>query len=146
MSNRILSYKGQMASSSLETILLSTRKGEVGYRIRKLQTITDQPSAYDVEGLLKIYKDPQTTPDASVDFADNRLLAVSYSTFGNQPYEVTNSVVLFDQEIFNQDIYLTYIDAGGNTRPMNYYLELEVIKLDESQAMVATLKDIRNNS
>jgi hypothetical protein len=28
---------------------------------------------------------------------------------------------------------------------MNYYLELEVIMLNETEATVATLKDIRNN-
>ena len=45
---------------------------------------------------------------------------------------------------FNQDIYVTNKDANGS-KPVNYYLELEVIKLSEDQAMVATLKDIRNN-
>jgi hypothetical protein len=143
--NQILSYKGLMASNSMERILLSTKKGEKGYRIRKLQTITDQPSAYDVEGVLQIFKDTQTSVTAGIDFSDNRLIAISYSTFGNQPYEVSNSIVLFDQEIFNQDIHITYIDAGGNNRPMNYYLELEVIMLNETEATVATLKDIRNN-
>jgi hypothetical protein len=52
---------------------------------------------------------------------------------------------MFDHEIFNQDIFVTHNDNEGSLA-INYYLELEVIKLDESQAMVATLKDIRNNS
>jgi len=36
-------------------------------------------------------------------------------------------------------IMMTYDDV-----PMNYYLELEQIKLDLSESTVATLKDIRN--
>ena len=45
--------------------------------------------------------------------------------------------------IFNQDIYVTHKDvAVGQT--VNYYIELEQIKLDLNENTVATLKDIRN--
>jgi len=50
--------------------------------------------------------------------------------------------MIFDQEIFNQDIYIGTKDTQGNA--MNYYIELEQVKLDLSQSTVATLKDIRN--
>ena len=144
---RIVSFRGQLNMGVEERIPLSTNKGLIGYKVKKFQILSSTPGVGDVEYIAQIYKTEDaaninTTPD----FSDNRLIAVSYSTFGNQPYEVTNSVVVFDQEIFNQDIYITYIEASGSNRPMNYYLELEVVKLNESEAMVATLKDIRNNS
>ena len=41
---------------------------------------------------------------------------------------------------FNQDIYITCKSSGN----MNYYMELEQIKLDLNENTVATLKDIRN--
>jgi len=54
-------------------------------------------------------------------------------------------VVIFDNEVFNQDIYITYTDnGGGSNEDINYYIELEQIKLDLSENTVATLKDIRN--
>ena len=54
-----------------------------------------------------------------------------------------HEVVIFDNEIFNQDIYITHTD-NKNAESINYYIELEQIKLDLNQNTVATLKDIRN--
>ena len=148
MSNRILSYKGLMASGAVEPILLSTNKGEKGYRVVKLELLAKAPGTVAQENIIKIYKDEQTTADGEIDFSDNRLLAAGFyqdSTSAGDNQAVT---VFFDNEIFNQDIYITMIDVSGNDPGIacNYYLELEVIKLTEDQAMVATLKDIRNNS
>jgi len=149
MSNKILTYKGLMANATQETILLSTRKGEVGYRIRKFQLMSKNfgHSAYEVESTVKIYKDEQSTINSTVDFSDNRLLAAAQLGVSGDPgvYGVAK-IAIFEQEIFNQDIYITHSNEHSDAAPVNYYLELEVIKLDESQAMVATLKDIRNNS
>ena len=64
-------------------------------------------------------------------------------------YENSNSVVyfggntiIFDQEIFNQDIYITCASTDG---AINYYIELEVMDLALDEATVATLKDVRNS-
>jgi len=146
MSNRILSYKGLIASDGQDTILLTTKKGEVGYRITKFQIMFSAPGSENAEHVVKIYKEPQSTVDGLIDFSDNRLLGAAYiKERGADYYGHGNGPIIFDQEIVNQDIYVTHqaITAGGDC---NYYLELEVIKLSEDQAMVATLKDIRNNS
>ena len=144
----IKTFRGQVASTSVDTISLHTNNGAVGYRMLKLQCITDNPPSYDVEGTLKIYTVPQTVASITnlIDFNDQTLIAVSWNTFGNQPYEVNNIVTVFDQAIFNQDLYITYVDNGGNARPMNYYIELEQVSLDLSENTVATLKDIRNQA
>jgi len=145
MSNRILSYRNLIANGGQDTILLSTKKGEVGYRITKFQTIANTPGNTGVESIVKIYKTEQATPSTTVDFSDNRLLAVSYyQDDANEAYPSSQNII-FDQELFNQNIYVT-LKQGTGSHSMNYYLELEVIKLDESQAMVATLSDIRSNS
>jgi len=149
MSNRILSYKGLMADGAIETILLSTQKGEVGYRIHKFQLMSSNfgHSSYEAESTIKIYKEEQSTAGSSVDFSDNRLIAAAQIGISGDPAVYgAAKVVVFDQEIFNQDIYITHKNQHSDNAAVNYYLELEVIKLDESQAMVATLKDIRNNS
>ena len=54
-------------------------------------------------------------------------------------------IVTFDNEIFNQDIYVTN-KGQDNPSPVNYYIELEVVKLDLNENTVATLKDIRNET
>jgi len=141
--SRILSYRGLLAHTAEDTILLSTKKGEVGYRITKFELF---PQNFDVddEYYMQIWKVP-AQQTAQVNFSDNRLLAAGcIGTVAGVSTGTNNAVIIFDQEIFNQDVYVTMNARSGNG--CNYYIELEVVKLDESQAMVATLKDIRNNS
>jgi len=145
MSNRILSYRSLLANDGQDTILLSTKKGEIGYRIIKFQTIPNTPGSTGIESIVKIYKTEQATVSTTVDFSDNRLLAVSYYQDDANVAYPSSQDIIFDQELFNQNIYVT-LKQGAGSHSMNYYLELEVIKLDESQAMVATLKDIRTSS
>jgi len=47
------------------------------------------------------------------------------------------------QTLSNQDIYITNYD-GTSANTLNYYLELEVIPLDDSGAEYTTLKDMRS--
>jgi len=145
MSNRILSYRGLLADGGQDTILLSTKKGEKGYRITKFQVIGPDANE-DVESTIKIYKKFQSSPSQTIDFSDNTLLAAALlsQSISSQQYP-SQQTVIFDQEIFNQDIYVTTV--GYNyAAAINYYIELEVIMLNETEAMVTTLKDIRNNS
>lgn len=146
MSNRILSYRGLLTDGAQDTILLTTKKGEIGYRIVKFETIGETPGASNQESVTKIWKEEQTTVDGVIDFSDNRLLAAAVTTTSvDQEDFPLNNAIIFDQEIVNQDIYVTHFDVKTG-ESANYYIELEVIKLSEDQAMVATLKDIRNNS
>ena len=106
----------------------------------------EKPGGADNESTVKIYKVEQTISsiDAVVDFNDPTLIAVA--TISNQTsqrfYPVTSEVI-FDNEIFNQDIYVTHEDQNGSAA-VNYYIELEQIKLDLAENTLATLKDIRN--
>jgi hypothetical protein len=146
MSNRILSYKGMLASGQQDTILLSTNKGEKGYRIIKLEVISSLPATTTQESIVKIFKVDDKAIDETIDFSDNTLLGAAFFEGHSNTTTTGHEVIVFDQEIFNQDIYIMGFDGSGGNQPINYYLELEVIKLSEDQAMVATLKDIRNNS
>ena len=144
MSNRILSYKGKLVNGGQATILLSTRKGGTGYRIRKFQAMgTSEDENY--EATIKLYSTFQSTVNISVDFSDTALLGAILYGDQNSPATAAVQTIVFDQVIFNQDIYVTF-DAASASADMNYYLELEMISLTEDQAMVATLSDIRTNS
>ena len=62
------------------------------------------------------------------------------NAYGPQP------VVVFDNIVFNQDIFITLKGSAGVSTPfMNYHIELEQVKLDLNEQSVATLKNIRNS-
>jgi len=139
----IKTFRGMIADDTQDTILLHTNDGSTGYRIVKFQIINNAPGAVSIKGVLKIYKVSQTTVDALVDFSDNTLLGAAFYEDNDSVTYVHGKTIIFDKEIFNQDIYITSRDVQGS-EPMNYYLELEQIKLDLSENTVATLKNLKN--
>ena len=140
----IKSFRGKLVDGGSQTINLHTNNGSTGYIIKKFQIMMEQPGNTAQESLVKIYKIEQSTVPtsaATVDFSDNTLLAAAFQDTNVHPTEV----VVFDNEIINQDIYVTYTDNGsGTNEDCNYYIELEQIKLALDENTVATLKDIRN--
>jgi len=140
----IKSFRGLIADGAIDTITLHTNTGSIGYRIVKFEIITNTPGAgSDYESCLKIYKIPQTTADAVVDFSDNTLLGVAYVSGDSASVTAVQETIIFDSEVFNQDIFITHSELSAS-QACNYYLELEQVKLDLNENTVATLKDIRN--
>tara|TARA_Y100001938_G_C7724670_1_gene251697 strand:+ start:18 stop:458 length:441 start_codon:yes stop_codon:yes gene_type:complete len=140
----IKSFRGKLTDGDIDTISLHTNNGSIGYKIIKFQTMPATPGNATQESVMKIFKVPQTTTTATVDFADNTLLAAAlYKQEANASQTAQGDIVIFDNEIFNQDIFITHKDAATGEQ-MNYYIELEQIKLALDQNTVATLKDIRN--
>jgi len=141
----IKTFRGLIADGAEDVVLIHTNDGSIGYRIVKFQVMQDEPGQESAEHTVKIYKTSQTTIDNKVDFSDQRLLAVAlWHKHSGVTYPSDNTVI-FDREIFNQDIYITHEDTDGSA-PANYYIELEQMKLDLNENTVATLKDIRNLS
>jgi hypothetical protein len=139
----IKTFRGILADGGQDQIRLQTIKGKVGYRIVKFQLMPKLPGTVQAENTVKIYTDEQSTIDSTIDFTDSTLLAAGYfvhQTSATLPYF---TVVVFDREIFNQDIYVTCKEPIG-ARDINYYLELEVIPLDDAGAEYTTLKDMRS--
>jgi len=140
----IKTFRGLLADLTNERIRLSTIKGKVGYRVINFRIMTNNPgSDQDVEHVLKIYKTKQTsTPTGTVDFGDSDLLGAGM-TRGDTAHEYPmTETVIFDTEMFNQDIYVTHKDNNIGAA-CNYYIELEVIPLDDAGAEYTTLKDMR---
>ena len=141
----IKSFRGKLADGDQETIRLSTNNGLTGYRVVKFQLIGDQPATTSQEATCKLYSYKQTTIDSAIDFSDSTLLAVglwSSNTVTQDNPEDLN--VIFEGRIFNQDIFITNKGSAGTS--VNYYLELEQVKLDLGEATVATLKDMRGSN
>ena len=138
----ISDYDATVPGSGKDTILLSTNNGSVGYKITKLEVMPTDTAKLQ-QSVLKIYKIPQSTVDDNIDFSDNTLLAAVYFTKNDDTkYPIVLSS-FFDNEVFNQDVYITHKDASTG-ESLNYYIEMEQFKLALDENTVATLKDIRN--
>jgi|TARA_R110002072_G_C7518936_1_gene496083 hypothetical protein len=142
--SRIVSFRGRMANDDIETIALETNTGLIGYRIVKFDIFPVDPFKDDYESIVQVFKTPQTAASDEVDFSNNRLIAAAmHSSRGSAESYPEDKWVLFDNEKFNQNIFVTYKDQKTNSG-CNYYIELEQMKLDLNEQTVATLKDIRN--
>jgi hypothetical protein len=142
----IKTFRGKIADEAQDTIVLHTNDGSIGYRLLTLQVIPENITTTTNAQLLKVFKTPQTTTTATVDFSDQTLLGVAFwSNNADTHLQSEDMITIFDQEIFNQDIYLTMVNVTGSD-PLNYYIELEQVKLDLNENTVATLKDIRNQA
>ena len=142
----IKTFRGMIVDGGQDTIVLHTNNGSMGYRIVKFQIFPNQPGTVDYESLVQIFKLEQTTVPTSsgtTDFSDQALLGANYLVGNNDTYAALHTV--FDQEIFNQDIFVTHT-ANTGSASINYYIELEQIKLDLSESTVSTLKNIRNKA
>ena len=143
----IKSFRGKITKGEQQTISLHTNTGTSGYRIKKFQVmgITENET---YEATLKIFSIDQNITAANpttstVDFSDNTLLAAALYLDSGSSSVSGSQTVIFDNMTFNQDIYITY-QAIAAASDMNYYIELETVKLDLNENTVATLKDIRN--
>ena len=144
----IKSFRGQLADGESETIRLHTNNGLTGYRIVKFQCITEEPGASNVVHVTKLYTIDTaevTTPTGTIDFDNPLLLGVNYYRDGTTTERNNDETVIFDNVKFNQDIYITHYDQASN-KAINYYLELEQVKLSVDEATVATLKDMRGTA
>ena len=142
----IKSFRGLLAQDAVDIVTLHTNTGSTGYRIVKFKLMPHLFGAGsgELESIVKIYKTPQSSADEYIDFSDNTLLAAAIiNNESNADSYPTVLTTVFDNEIFNQDIYVTAVDTESSSAT-NYYIELETVKLDLSESTVASLKDIRN--
>jgi len=140
----IKTFRGQIADGTVDTIVLHTNNGSTGYRIVKLQLFPFKFGSEDQESTITIFSTSGQTPSNEVDFSNNELLAAACLSTDNSEANPLNSNVVFDNMIFNQDIYVCHENSHSDAKPVNYYMELEQIRLDLNENTVATLKDIRN--
>jgi hypothetical protein len=145
----IKTFRGIIEDGGQDKIRLSTKKGKIGYKIIKFDLFPHRPGGTShVESVMQIFKVDQTanltTANSIVDFADGNLLAAAYLTDDVNNASGPLQVVMFEQEVFNQDVFITHTDEGGSAK-CNYYLELEAMTLSDNAAAVSTLRDIRLN-
>ena len=141
----IKSFRGKLADGEQEVIRLGTNNGLTGYRIVKFQLMGLQPGAVSQESIVKVYSVEQSSVDGIVDFTNETMIGSAiFFNKSSVDFPVTMQVI-FDNKIFNQDIFVTHSDVDAS-ESCCYYIELEQIKLDKNEATVATLKDLRGSA
>jgi hypothetical protein len=137
----IKTFHGRIADDEQQIIRLSTNDGLTGYKIKKFSLMPFNLNAAG-EACVKVFTAKQPAATFVFDFTVPTLLASAYYTVhGSADVYSEDLNVIFDNRIFNQDIYITH--KNNDVVDINYYLELEQIKLDLNEATVATLKDMR---
>ena len=139
-----------IADGGQDIVPLRTNNGSTGYRIKKLTIFPNKPGhTTSAESVVQIFSIQQTTVPTTaptVDFSNPTLLGVAYYQDHVDSAYPGSIDIVFDNMTFNQDIYITHTSgtSTGVDGDMNYYIELEQIKLSLDENTVATLKDIRN--
>jgi len=140
----IKTYRGQIVHGAVDTIVLHTNDGSTGYRIKKFQVMQTDANE-DIESTVFIHStNPGLPTTTAVNFSDQTLLGVAMLWSNINQVYVHESHVIFDNMTFNQDIYISHYFQQATAKAVNYYIELEQVKLDLNQNTIATLKDIRN--
>ena len=142
--SKTLSYKGTLDMGLEDRINLRTMNGKTGYKITKFQIMSTAPGAQDYEYVAKItkVKDPNIGP--VVEFTNSDLMGVAYNKGKNNADEpASTETVIFDNEVTNQNMFVSISDASSGTTPCNYYIELEVMNLSDIQSTELTLRNIR---
>ena len=137
-----LTFKGQLPIGEQDRIKLSTINGKIGYKITKFEIMSSTPGVGSFEMVAKIFSDDQTGKvNAEVNLTDDSLLAVHY--LHDDATATINQQIIMDNTTFNQDIFVYIADAGGNTIPGNYYIELEAMSLSDIESTMLTLRNLR---
>ena len=145
--SKTISYRGILPLGEQDRIRLKTINGKVGYKITKFQIIVTTPGAATSEMIGQIFKTDQTgNITTTVDFSDKDLLAMAFYQDGATIDNTQNMTVIFDNEKFNQDIFVNITDASGSTVPGNYYIELEAMSLSDLESTMLTLQSLRSIS
>ena len=142
--SKIISYKGKLPIGEQERIKLSTPDGKTGYKIKTFEVIPGRPGQDSVELIGQIFKTNKTSNiTTTVDFTNSDLLGFAYyEDNANNAYPATINRI-FDNEKFNQDIFVNITDASSGTDPANYYIELEVMELSDLESTMLTLQNLR---
>ena len=142
MSKNYPSYRALMTQDQVLRIPLSniTESGK-GYRIRKLQVMpNDVDGSTSHECAIQVFLKNPGVARIDIDFNDNTLLAAAYyarSVQTGAPYviDAATESIIFDNTVFNQDIYVSY-GTGQSSQKLNFYLELEEVKMSKPEQAV----------
>jgi len=131
---KVHSFKGLLADGQHRKIGIQGSVGSIAWRITKFQTMTNAPKTSDHVGITKLWREEPTSASitaTTIDFDEDKLLACSLWREGNLLTEMQTTTVIFDNALFVRNLWVSTVDADGSVG-MNYYIELEEVKLSQA--------------
>lgn len=144
-----------MQEDTIDELPLATNTGKVGYKITKMQIMpvdtggasnTSNEATIQIYSLKKSATAQKDLTNANINFEDHTLLGVAYFTRDQGVVAVNSETIIFDNATFNQDVFVVYKDSQTNNVGMNYYVEMEALKLSDLEATYHTLQSLRTIS
>jgi len=123
------SFRGLLVNGGQDKIRIEGATGEIAWRITKFQLIPQDPGGAGYESVVQIWREKQTTVIATIDFTDNELLAAGYLEGDSSRSDIDGIIVVFDNALFSRNIYVTHLDDDQAATIVNYYIELEEVKV-----------------
>jgi hypothetical protein len=139
----IKTFRGKLADDTFDTLRLTTKDGLTGYNIKKFELIPSDPGGSSAEHIVQVYTQEPSSNSNDIDLNNPLVVAVGYcSNATSGDASPTRQSIIIDAVTVNQDLYVSHKIQNGSG-DVNYYLEMEQVKLDLNEATVATLKDMR---
>jgi hypothetical protein len=139
--SKIKTFRGLLEDQEQRKIHLSGGEDDKGFKIHKLQIIPNDMGTAGGDAasyVVKIFSTEQTigaTPGEIIDFDDDTLLAAATFERHTSGGTATPVIIVFDQTVVNQDIYINLHDAQSG-KGCNYYLELEEVTMGKGEQAV----------
>jgi|TARA_R110002110_G_scaffold12344_1_gene58707 hypothetical protein len=142
--SKTITFRGNLQMGLQDQLSLATIKGKVGYRIKKFQVMQERPGQISATYVAKIYSKNQTSFTSTVNFTEGDLMAVCYVVDHASNANPYSESIIFDNQMTNQDMFVSITEADGGTEPANYHIELEAVSITDTQATQLTLKNMRD--
>jgi len=140
--HKVHSFRGLLIDGGQDKINLERQNVNLAYRIVKFQAMATDPSE-NVEAVVKIFREHQTSVDADIDFTNADLLGANLITQSSSAHNYPEDTsIIFDNILFSRDIYVT-LKGVDYTASVNYYIEIEEVPVGAATLMQIKLASAR---
>ena len=129
--HKVHSFKGLLGDGGQDEINLERSNLNLAYRITKFDVFPSTPFGVGQQSTVRIFKESQGTPGATVDFGDPDLLAAACLGIHDGAYFGTAYITIFDNVLFSRNIFINLFNDAG-TPSINYYIEIEEVPISAS--------------
>jgi len=127
---KVHSFRGLLVDGDQRKIRIQGPGGAIAWRITKFQ-IMGPDANENIESVIKIYREKQTSIDDTINFDDAELLGAAVINQSTNHEADRDRSIIFDNTLFSRNIYVT--QKGHDYTPnVNYYIELEEVKVSKT--------------
>jgi len=128
---KVHSFRGLLKDGEQEEINIEGSVGAIAWRITKFQIMPENPhNANVVNHVMKLLRNFPSSITATVNFGDAELLGVATYTEDPGVRDMAGyGIVIFDNDLFNRNIFITNKELHNNLAG-NYYIELEEVTVN----------------